>query len=270
MAPKTRLNRNSQQHNGKLASDDESSEEENATNANLTLIIDNLNEQFKLQSKAMRKIKESQQHISDTFDDLRKEIDRLVEENKTIKKELKELKTSGENVKTKMRKLERDLLTVKQKQNTNNIIITNMPKIPNTDLKEAVIKIAAQVKANITKDNIIDVYQNENKKFKTYPIIVKMNNQELITKCIDFRKRNEIIDFNKIAPNLNINMRGKNINVYQLMEKEFSSVFKKVKQEAKAKGYKYVWIKDAKVLVRKDDNSATILVEEMEDLKKLQ
>ncbi|XP_017471639.1 PREDICTED: intracellular protein transport protein USO1-like [Rhagoletis zephyria] len=238
MPPKTRTNK---KHNNKerLSTSSDTSDNESSS-VNLTGIIDNLNKEFKVQERAMKKIRESQEHISDSFDALKKEIDRLTEENKQIKKELKELKTNGEGVKIKMKTLERN---------------------------SVVMEIAAQVNANINIDSIEDVYQNENKKFKTHPLIVKMSSNELKAKCFEFRKKGSHIDLKKILPN--VDMKGKNINFHQLMEKELSDLMKKAKNAAYKKSYKYVWVKDAKILVRKDDDTPVIQIMELEDLKKL-
>ncbi|XP_036332314.1 intracellular protein transport protein USO1-like [Rhagoletis pomonella] len=205
MPPKTRTNK---KHNNKerLSTSSDTSDNESSS-VNLTGIIDNLNKEFKVQERAMKKIRESQEHISDSFDALKKEIDRLTEENKQIKKELKELKTNGEGVKIKMKTLERNVMEIKQERNKNNIIITNIPQIKDVNLKSVVMEIAAQVNANINIDSIEDVYQNENKKFKTHPLIVKMSSNELKAKCFEFRKKGSHIDLKKILPN--VDMKGK-------------------------------------------------------------
>ncbi|XP_036329961.1 intracellular protein transport protein USO1-like [Rhagoletis pomonella] len=242
MAPKTRTNKKHNNEEKDLTSSDSSDNE--TSSVNLTTIIDKLNKEFKVQERALKKIRESQDHISDGFNALKKEIDRLTEENKQIKKEMKEIKTNGENVKLKMKTLE------------------------HIDLKPVIMKIAEQVNANISNDSIVDVFQNENKKFRTHPIIVKMKCDELKTKCFEFRKKGGQIDVSKILTD--IDMKGKHVNFHQLMEKELSDLMKKVKSEANKKSYKYVWVKDAKVFVRKDNNTAAILIKEIDDMRKLE
>lgn len=130
------------------------------------------------------------------------------------------------------------------------------------------MKIAEQVHANISNDSIVDVFQNENKKFRTHPIILKMKSDELKTKCFEFRKKGGKIDVSKILTNFDI--KGKNVNFHQLMEKEFSDLMKQVKSEANKKSYKYVWVKDAKVFVRKDNDTAAIQIKEIDDMRKLE
>lgn len=64
----------------------------------------------------------------------------------------------------------------------------------------------------------MDVYQNENKERKTYPIIVKLKNQNLKKTCIDFRKNNNFVDIEKLGPEFNGHNANANINFYHLIE----------------------------------------------------
>lgn len=163
--------------------------------------------------------------------------------------------------------MERDILTIKQQANKNNVMITNLPKIAKENLKDVIASIGQQVNVDVNTNEIIDIYQNENKKFKTFPIIVKLSNGDFKRKCMEFRKLGNNIDVSKFIPNTN--MMGKNVNFYHLLEKDLSELMKKTKQEAINKKYQYVWMRDARILVRKEENSAIIEIDSIEDLKKL-
>ena len=96
---------------------------------------------------------------------------------------------------------------------------------------------------------------------------MKLKTEEFKNKCIEFRKQGKQVDMTKIIPT--VNMKGKNINFHHLMEKEISELLKKTKIEAKNKKYKFVWIRDARILVRKEEGSAVIQIESIEDLRKI-
>lgn len=263
MAPNTR--RNKKQNNKELTQSDSSDEE--VENSNFTTIFNKMQKQFKLQEKAINKIHDSQKYINDSFEELRNEIKRVTEENKKIKKELSELRAQNSSFKTKLSKMQHQMTVIKQKENKNNLIITNLPKIEKEELHNLIIKLGQQVDAEIERKDIIDVYQNVNKKHNTYPVIARMNNENFKTKAMKFRKEQGIIDMKKIFPN--IEMRGKNINFHHLLEKELSELLHKTKNEAKSKQYKFVWVKDGRILIRKDDHAATFEIESIEDLKKI-
>lgn len=160
------------------------------------------------------------------------------------------------------------MLHQKQNNNTNNMIVSNLPQFSkDTNLEQVIMKIGEQVDCNIQSGDILDAYQVENKKFKSFPLIVKLRKPELKRKCMEFRKSNKQIDITKIADNLNNGSR--NINFHHLMEKELSELLQRAKEAAKKSEYKFVWFNGEAVFVRKEHNSKVIKIETPNDLNKI-
>lgn len=203
--------------------------------------IDQFNKQMKEQKKIMVNLSKSYQTMSDLFDEFKKEIQNLKKENKSLKKTVSKLDEENNNLNKRMQSAERNILVIKQKSNSNHMVITNLPTFKkDTDIKYVVNKVAQQVEYQIAPNEILDAYQmvNEKNKTKNAPIIVKLNSANFKNACIKFRREKKIIDIKKIADNLKGN--DQNINFFHYLEKEYAVLLNKAKVVAKEKQYKYV------------------------------
>lgn len=237
-------------------------------NEQLTQSMSNLNKQLKKQQQHFNKLHESFTFISSQFDTIQKRIDGLVKMNKMMKEDIKQLKQSEANLTKRVTRLESTTTQRNQDSNENHMIVTNLPKFSaDTNLKQVVMKIGELVEQPVKESEILNVYQNENKKFNTHPLIVKMSTNALKKKCMEFRKSQRTIELNLIAPNLQNN--DKNINFHHLMEKEYADLLKKAKDAAKAAKFKFVWFSNNNVLTRKDENAPIIRINSEKDLQKI-
>lgn len=246
-------------------SSDNESDIEGNTNA-ISINLENLEHQFRDQRKAIGHLTKSFDYMADGFDEIKKQMTQLINEQKRMKKEIERLTENEKVMKNRIERLEMETAKEKQKSNDNHLIITNLPKIQ-TELKATIIEIGNQVGCQIDASQIIDVYQSENKKYKTHPLIVKLKTNEFKRKCSEFRKSGNYIDVTKLSKDATSN--GKNINFHPLLEREFAELLKKAKISAKKKSYKFVWINGTTVMVKKTENTTIIKINSIDDLKKI-
>lgn len=247
----------------------------NTNNEQLTYITNTVHKQLSKQRDNIIELTKSYQFMSDEFEKLKAVISKLTKENKEIRKENKEIRdklntveANAEKMAKRINQLESIATDNKQVNNANHMIITNVPKIGNNeDLKRLVRGIAEQVDVAVQPNDIVSVFQNENKKFKTFPIIVKMKTGDLKKKCMEFRKSNKTIDMKKALPGT-IDT-GKNINFHHLMEKQLSELLAKVKSLCKKKKFKFAWFDGNNILVRKDENAKTMRISSELDLNNI-
>lgn len=238
----------------------------NEKESQLSLLIDKLNRQLKEQNKFIKNLSSSYEFMSSNFDQLQVELKNIQQQNREIKKDVQKLQSNETNLKNRISTLEEYVIKSKQDGNINNMIITNLPKFSKeTDMRNVINKIAEQVEYNVSKEDILDVYQADNKKRKSYPIIVKLRNDGLKRKYMEFRKAKKTINITDIAPNMNNG--GKNVNFHHLMEKEFAELLTKAKEIAAKKEFKFVWFAKSTVLVRKAENTEIIKIKTNKDLK---
>lgn len=230
--------------------------------------MDKLSKKFSGESKNIARLHESFADISQEMIKLHKRIDGIVKANQQMKADIKQLRENERLLEKRIKQLEDIEMVKKQISNDNNLIITNLPKFrPETELKQIILKIGEQVQCTISDEEILDVYQAENKKSNTYPIIVKMTNKIFKSKCMDFRRAQNKIDIKKIANNLDNG--NKNINFHHLMEKELADLLQKSKAAAKDTGFKFIWFNGSSILARKTENSKVFKITCEDDIKKI-
>lgn len=264
MAPKTRKNDKNQPKPARsmvIASDESDDESSNEMAQNITIMQKMLKDQ-RLNIKEMTK---SFEFMSTGFDKLKEQLNRIELDNKKMRKDIEKLTNNEEKLNKRIHELEMNAIKAKQQANGNHLIITNMPKIEG-NLKQIVIDIGIQTNTNVKDDDIIDVFQTENKKYKTNPIIVKMKTGNFKKNCIEFRKTGGTIEGSKFTNQINLT---KNVNFHPLLEREIADLLKTTKAAAKAKKYKHVWVRDTTVFVRKEDNSSIIKIRSNDDIKQI-
>lgn len=243
-------------------------ETEQESDQELSRTILRLSKEFKKQQQKFAKLHDAVEFVSSQFEKMQKRIEGLVKVNKTMKDDIKQLKQNETQLKKRVSQIEASTTQSKQGNNENHMIVTNLPKFSeDTNLKQLIVKIGEQVSCQIEANDVISVYQNENKAHKTYPLIVKMASSGLKQKCMEFRKAKKNIQLDALAPNLQNG--GKNINFHHLMEKEYADLMKKAKEAAKAANFKFVWFSKDCVLTRKEENSQIIRISNENDLKKI-
>lgn len=130
----------------------------------LSDVLSNVNSRLKEQKEHLRGLTESYQFMSDTFDKLKGQISKLTKESAHMKKEIKTIQSNEKNIVKRIQELEKRGARLKQTDNTNHMIITNMPKLDeNVNLKEVVSKIGQQIQHQISDTEIVEVYQSESK-----------------------------------------------------------------------------------------------------------
>lgn len=148
------------------------------------------------------------------------------------------------------------------------MVITNLPKLgEETDIKNVIAKIAEQVNHTLAPGEITDVYQSNNKKYDTHPIIVKLKTNQLKLKCIEFRKANKKIDIGRLA--IGLTGGDKNVNFHHMIEREYAEILNMAKQIAKQKQFKFVWYANMTILVRKHETADILKIKTKDDLKQI-
>lgn len=268
MSKKTRQQK---RHTRSSRSHSSSGEEECDDSGNVSTVLKKLEKQMKQQRELITKLTESYDFMSDGFDKLTNEVTKLGKDNIQIKKQVKKLESNGDNLAKRVQQLECHTTKAKQSDNGNHMIITNLPQVADAStLKSIITQIGEQVEHQIKEEDIIEVYQSENKqqkRHKSYPVIVKMAKPDLKRKCMLFRKNGKTIDVKAILPN--VQQSNANINFHHLIEKEYAELLKKAKECAKKKKYKFVWFANSTVLVRKEEQSTIIQIKGESDLKKI-
>lgn len=156
------------------------------SNDSVSNTIKTFNEQLKKHKTLMKSLQDSYQLISNAFDDFKKEIIQLKNDNKIMKNDLSKLKERNDNIVSRLHEAERYILKCKQDGNINHMVITNMPKFSkSTVIKDVVEKIANQIEYTFDQNEILEAYQLVNDEKKLFPIIVKLNRNNFKKECME-------------------------------------------------------------------------------------
>lgn len=203
----------------------------NKMQSNLTQVQDDIHELKKM-------IADMSRNFNSSMDVLNEKIDALIKEGMEKDKEVDhpEIKVN----------------TLEQKMLVNNVEIVNAP-IDKSPL-QTVVDIGKALDININENDIDDVFRTKSNK-----LIVKFASTQ--KKSIFKKKAKEL-------RNINIDRR-KRLFVNDELTATNKHLLWSAKNRAKECSWKYIWIKDGKILAKKDEQSTPIIIRSISDINLL-
>ncbi|CAK1589737.1 unnamed protein product [Parnassius mnemosyne] len=237
----------------------------NKIESNISKIIEN---KIKGLTKEITDLKESVLFITNQYEDLKKDmqvkfkdVKHLKEENDCLKSTVKDLNSrlSIMEQHSRMSNLEIQCIPEHRAENIPHII-TQIGKITGTKISDAEIHKCTRI-AKINPENA-----------RPRSIIVKFAcprvRDTFLAGVINFNKRNTNEKLN--TSHIGIGGNKKPIFVVEHLTPELKKIHAHARATAKKLKYKFVWIKNGRVFLRKTDNSEHIVVRNIEQLKELQ
>ncbi|KAK9702163.1 Baculovirus FP protein [Popillia japonica] len=189
------------------------------------------------------------------LDDKCKAIDVVVDENAHLKSDV-----------SKLNKVIDDL---EQRSRLYNIEIQGVPHVANENLLKILEDIGGIIKFPITKNDVDVVHRVAHMNKSTSP-------RNIVVKLFSRRKRDEVLAAVRIARKANIDKPGiymansrNQIFINEHLTPKNKLLYKKLREVATAKKFKYHWVKHGIMHARRDDTSKIITVACEEDLKRI-
>ena len=211
-------------------------------------------------------IKQSINFMSAKFDEIHEEISKVKEEMKVIKKENIMLKEENENLSFRLNEAE-------QYSRRENIVIYGIPDTQGENLYEIVKSISKVTGAENYDDDISITHRLPTSKGKTRPIVIRFSKRhsrdEWLKLFKEETKRHNVgfgIPLKKISDRFQstgVVTAGDHLTPWT------RNLFQKTKEATKDLRYKYAWIRDSKIYVRKNESSAAKRILDYYDLDKL-
>lgn len=235
---------------GSVADEEDLNQE---VSANHHIFIE-INNKLTIVTNEITDLKKAVQFISDKYDMLLTEM-----------KDLKIVKDKYELVNDKVEQLEMRMNDLEQYSRCKNIEIKGVELTANENLKQVVVKIVSKMGVEEVSEKAIEVVHRVNNRNNREPkdIIVQFKDREVRDRVIA-KKREKI--YNKDITN------GKNDNlifVNEHMTTHNKQMFWEARNKCRDMNYKYVWTKDGKIFVRKQENERVFRIRNLEDLKKI-
>ena len=201
----------------------------------------------------MKELKESVQFMSNSFDDHKTKIEKVM-------KELKQIKRKNMDLKTKLNELEKKINNQEQKEKQNNMIIVGVPKQNEKDPKKTVKKIIRAMKIEVADEDVKEVFRIGKK--EDAPILIKLSKQEMKTEILKTIKKIKGIKTNKCG------LEGRNNNLFfnEDLTNYNQNLFKTAREFKKTHKLKSVYTMYGKIYLRKNDTDAPVRISSKDDL----
>jgi hypothetical protein len=210
-------------------------------------------------SKEIRELKDSIQFISKQYEDIKL----LVSELMGVKEENRDLKSKVNSLQMHCNKLE-------QYSKNYNLEISGVPFSKDENTYEIVDKIFKKIGADAGLEDIEYCHRVTQKRKSSTS---KEASPKIVAKLFSRQKKQNIM--NKIKQNKKLmcgDLPGFTGNAPIFLNEHLSSYNAQLfwmARNLRGAGYKFVWVKDGQVKIRKDEHSKVINIECIEDLPKV-
>lgn len=199
-------------------------------------------------------LKRSVQYISDSFDEQKVIIEKLVLETKQLNEENK-------HIKGKVRELETKINDIEQREREKNLIINGIPKQENSNATEIVFQIAGSMNIHLERDSVCEAYRLG--KREDAPLLVKLRTQE--EKLLFLKKIKE----SKGLKTETCGFKGENGKIYinDDLTMQNQKLFKMAMEYKRLQKFYSVFTRHGRIFLKKSQAGDPIRIHTEEDLK---
>lgn len=197
--------------------------------------------------------------MGNQFDDFNKKMDFILNEIKDLKSENSKIITDNKLLKEEINVMKEKIDDLEQKNIGNSIEIKGIPKTLNENCADIVLNIAKKSNSNVSLKSTYRIYSPDK---NTNIIVAEFISTEMMK---DFLKKVKSMRLNANMIYNNWSTESK-IFVNERLTKNKRTLFSKARSVCKEKGYKYVWVNNAEILIKKDDGGKTHRIKSEKDI----
>ncbi|KAG7308769.1 hypothetical protein JYU34_006002 [Plutella xylostella] len=223
--------------------------------------------EFESLKKKLEGLETSMTFIGEQYEDFKKSFETQTEEMKLLKNE-------NEYLKKKMTGMEARLSDMEQQSRQNNIELNGIPEHKQEVPSNIVKQLGKVISFNIGENEIASCSRvaKINKDSKAPRSIVcqfptKLYRDNFLAAAIKYNKANP--DKKLSSTLLGIGGKDAAVFVAEHLTPSNKSLHAEARITARNKGYKFVWVRNGKILVRKNEGSPAIVISKPETLKLL-
>lgn len=212
----------------------------------------------------MNDIESAMQFLSNKYDELKNMYEKVTAENTSLKKVNIEITNKCEEIQNDNSDMHFSINELKQNELKNNLVVFGAPSVRDQKSLQLTFKhILTQLDIPHDQLQIDDIFQKKNNSAQS-PIFIKFRT---LQQKIDFKQaaKTSMINKNKYLHANDIGFSTANNNkiifVDQLTENN-----RNLLREAKllrAHGYKYIWTVNGKILVKKNEDTDTLVIKNL-------
>lgn len=228
----------------------------------------------------MNDVKSNQEFLSDQFDNLKSELQKVTIEQNKMKKNCNILQTEQNNHSKIIADLESQVDSLKQKELENKIIISNLPK-SNFDKTELLTNIFDKIQSTCTVNDIKNVEiiptkdaqttesstsktnQNKSKCF----MIVTFNNEEKKIEFMEKKKSKGSLMSNEVGLNSGTDQQ---IYIRDQLTQFKMKLFREARILKDSLNFKFLWMNGSNICLRKQEHSKVYIISSQIDIKNIE
>lgn len=224
-------------------------------------MLTGINTKLDQMDKELGIVKESVTFMSTQYDDVIKMLTNNAEEINTVKKEVAFLKSQNDEKDVLINNINERLQNFEQYSRNRNVEIFGIKEVEGENCKVIVANIAKELQLSVSIEDI-DVAHRlpSNRRNATPSIVAQFKTRSARDTLVE---KKVLVITNNNMPGVAI---GEKIFINEQLTYENKQLLRKTKEFAKSANYRYVWFKNGKLLVRKDNGCPAIRIMREEDL----
>ncbi|XP_075530517.1 uncharacterized protein LOC142563783 [Dermacentor variabilis] len=208
-------------------------------------------------------IRDSIGFMNDGFEQFKKDVDGFRRELTTVTAENQRCKRENEQLSKELKEAKREIVELKQYSRNMNLEVKGLPLVANEDLRRSVGQIATCIGTSVT-DNDIDVVHRVPSKDKNKPnVIIKFSTRSARDRVLSAARTAKLstgtLGFEESNP----------VYINEHLCVENKRLLGRARQLRREKEWKFVWVSQGKILMRKSENSPVLHVTCDSDLDKV-
>lgn len=242
-------------------------EKEDPTNAQIVKMIIDLRKEIRSDIKNMENsLGSSIESAHEKFDELKKTLQEQGAKLDSYTATIAELVNENKFLKKQMQLLQVRLDDAEQYSRANTVEIHGLPVTPNENVTSLVQQVGKSLGVEFNESNIDACHRLGNAKqgAPTPGIVVRFVQRNIKEELL--RKRKVKRDFSTVHIGLSVAMP---IYINESLCPGRRKVFAMARAAKLEKGYKYLWIRNGNILIRKDDGTAVVKLNSLEDVSNL-
>lgn len=196
------------------------------------------------------------------YKDLKELKERELQDMKNMLKKaiekIDDLEKKARDNENEITELRTEIQALRRAENNSKLEIINLNESKEEKLEERVINLAKRYNLIVKPEDISYVYRLPIKKERR-PVIIKFTRQATKEALYKARK------------NAKVESDGQQVYINEHTTKEERILLAKAKSKAKEESWKFVWVKNGRIMARKDENkdSKILNINKEEDLNKI-
>lgn len=237
----------------------------------ITDILSNINKTMISLQADNASFKDSFKAMGERLSEMDRSLSASNERQESFENRLQILETrtsTGQELPEQVLVLENKLAAMEQQARECNIEINNLPERRSENLVSIVVDLGKLVGQKISPAEIVAVHRVPHANMKDARpknIIVKFATKILRDNLVSACRAKKIIT----SEQLSISGSSQKIYVNEHLTLKNKQLFRETREKARAREFKYVWVKHGVVLARKTDTSPVIAVRSLQDIDKL-